>query len=90
MSIGFGEWRRIEDEPRRHATKPNVYWTVVGVMVGSLLFQMTAPQTWVDDVAARVLAAVGAAGLGACAGLLVGRLTRNPARDRTDSDQAAD
>ena len=58
---------------RRDATQAKAYWTVVGVMVGTLLFQITAPQTWVDDVAARALAAACASGLGAYVGLLVGR-----------------
>jgi len=80
MSIGLGEWHRFEDEQRRPATKPSVYWTVVGVMAGSLLFQMTAPHTWVDDVAARTLAAICASGLGACVGLLIGRMTSRPRR----------
>jgi len=68
------------DDRRRHAMQAKVYWTVIGVMVGSLLFQITAPQTWVDGVAARALAAVCASGLGAYAGLLVGRVSSRSER----------
>ena len=73
-------WTLRPDDRRQHATQAKVYWTVVGAMVGSLLFQITAPLTWVDDVAARALAAVCAAGLGAYVGLLVGRVSGRSGR----------